>query len=154
MMEILTKYDNLLYAVHVKSQDPNTPDQHAGDIGLRGQATGPVLPPPPPASSNETDLNKPVNLRVIGYSFFQAARGKGYATEANLALIAAYKKYRAQFPEELSYIEAGVDKDNPESIRVLKKLGFVQVGWKEETEPIFLGGKWRGPGYWIYGLYI
>jgi RimJ/RimL family protein N-acetyltransferase len=153
MIEVLTKLDNLFYAIHVKSTDGESEDKHIGSVSLRKQADGPVLPPPRPAAA-EAEESKGLNLRVLGYALFERGRGKGYATEAGAALIAAHKKYRGQFPDELSYIEAGVDKDNRESIRVLEKLGLNKVGWKEVTEPVFLGGAWRDPGYWIYGLYV
>lgn len=99
----------------------------------------------------------PLDLRVIAYSFFLQHRGKGYATEAGKALIDEYARSVAkekERDEKTFYIEAGVDKDNPESIHVLNKLGFRKVGWKDDKKPIFLNKQWRDPGYWIYGLYI
>jgi hypothetical protein len=36
----------------------------------------------------------------------------------------------------------------------LEKLGFKKLGWKHEEEKVFLNGAWRGPGYWVYGLFV
>jgi hypothetical protein len=55
---------------------------------------------------------------------------------------------------EKAYVEAAVDEDNPGSIKVLEKLGFKKLGWKHEEEKVFLNGAWRGPGYWVYGLFV
>lgn len=171
MLEHRSKYDNWFYACFVKNPDSKgtelDPGDHAGSVSLRLQASGPTLPPPPsfdPDSGREglhpstaSPANKPIDLRAIGYAFFAQHRGKGYATEAGKAMLAEYARSVAEEKakgERLFYVEAGVDKDNPGSQHVLKKLGFREVGWKEEKEPVFLNGQWRDPGYWIYGQYV
>lgn len=175
MIQQLTIYDNMLYAIHVKpdpasdvSSDPTSSGVLVGNVGLRLQHDGPTLPPlSPPNSapallSTDADTSaftstESLNFRVMGYSFFESAWGKGYATEAGSALIASYAAFRATAKEtegELSYIEASVDQDNPASMKVLVKLGFKEVGLKTAPEKVFLAGEWRGPGYWIYGQYV
>lgn len=91
MVEHMTKYDNIFYAVHAKdSSNPEGVGEMVGSVSLRLQSHGPSLPPP-----NFTS-EKPLNLRVIGYALMEAGRGKGYATEANRAMISAYSEYRKQ----------------------------------------------------------
>ncbi|KAH7394570.1 GNAT domain-containing protein [Pyrenochaeta sp. MPI-SDFR-AT-0127] len=128
--------------------------EHVGSVSLRRQEGGPTLPPP---NLDIDDVSKSVNLRVIGYAFFKQHWGKGYATEAGRALVDAYTRSVAEEMakgKELFYLEAGVDEGNPGSENVLQKIGFQKVGWKEETESVFLAGEWREPGYWIYGKYL
>lgn len=171
MIEHLTKYDNMFYAVFAKPNAnqgvevegvPGGVGEHLGSASLRRQVAGATLPPlKEEDGENEGNESggkgKDVDLRVMGYALFEAARGKGYATEANIGLLQAYAASVAEEKakgEKKFYVEAGVDKDNPGSQAVLHKLGLKKVGWKEEKEPVFLNGAWRDPGYWIYGLYV
>lgn len=171
MLEHRSKYDNIFYSCFVKTPTSKgteaDPGNHAGSISLRLQASGPALLPPPcsDVSPDEENLDtakasptaRPINLRVIAYAFFKQHQGKGYATEAGQALLDEYARSVAEDKvkgEQLFYVEAAVDKDNPGSQRVLQKIGFRKVGWKEEKEPVFLNGKWRDPGYWVYGQYV
>jgi RimJ/RimL family protein N-acetyltransferase len=123
--------------------------------------------PPPPAinkaarnSSQHSTQTPTINFRVLGYAFFETAWGKGYATEACTALIDAYKSSlqtqstHTHKKPVLNYIEACLHPDNVGSIRVLEKLGFERVRWGDEPEPVFYAGKWREPGYWVYGMYV
>lgn len=158
MLEHRTKYDDIFYSVFAKTSTSKTteedPGDHVGSVSLRRQLDGPVLPPP---SLDTNSDSKSINLRVIGYAFFKQHWGKGYATEAGRALIGAYTNLVAEEMakgKEVFYLEAGVDEDNPGSQNVLQKIGFSKVGWKEEAEPVFLAGKWREPGYWVYGMYL
>jgi RimJ/RimL family protein N-acetyltransferase len=57
----------------------------------------------------------------LGYILHPSAWGKGYATEAVAAFIQHFWKARP----DLHTIEARVDEENTESIRVLVKSGFV-----------------------------
>lgn len=177
MTKQMTEMDNILYAVFVKSDtseaDPSNPGELVGNVGLRLQKEGPYLPPSPPPQDSTFAVLKPetaapgstpgeapaksLNLRALGYAYFQSAWGKGYGTEAGRAVIDAYAASIAEKQkegEETFYIEATWDKDNPASKKVLTKLGFFEVGWLVETEPIFLAGAWRDPGQWIWGLYL
>lgn len=174
LIEHLTKNDTLYYCCFSKTPTgegtETDPGEQVGLVSLRRQAGGPVLQPPAsfsepldqmagaePNDNTWTGSSLPLNLRAIAYAFFQQHRGKGYATEAGKALIEEYARSVAEEKrkgEEIFYIEAGVDADNPESLHVLKKLGFRKVGWKEEKEPVFLNKQWREGGYWIYGLYV
>lgn len=159
MIEHRTKWDNLFYAVFAKPDGregtASDPGVHVGSASLRRQPAGPTLPPFEPAKA--TDRGKPLNMRAIGYALYKAHWGKGYATEANKAMLNAYMdsiQVEKAKGEELFYLEAGVDEGNPGSQSVLKKIGFKEVGWKTETEPVFLGGEWRHGGYWILGQYM
>lgn len=158
MLEHRTKYDNHFYAVFSKHTDgcvtDDNPGLHVGSVCLRLQPTGPTLQPPSPPT--EEGCEKPVNLRVAGYAFFKEHWGKGYATEANRAMLDAYATSVAeekQKGKQTFYVEAAVDEGNPGSRAVLEKIGFRKVGWKE-AEPVFLAGEWRHGGYWVYGQYV
>lgn len=139
--------------------------EHVGSVSLRLQPTGPTIPLPASASGLAPPITN--NMRVLGYAFFTSAQGKGYATEACHALLNAYAAFASSPPSPSShhhseegkakgkhYVEAAVDEDNPGSIKVLEKLGFEKLGWKHEEEKVWLNGAWRGPGYWVYGLFV
>jgi RimJ/RimL family protein N-acetyltransferase len=64
----------------------------------------------------------------IGYAIVPAARGKGYATEATLAMVA----YGFSDPRVLT-IEAETFPNLPASIRVLEKAGFARVRSQGES---------------------
>lgn len=106
-----------------------------------------------------------LKVRVLGYALFAGFEGRGYGTEGCRALIEGYKGAVGEFrtrvggekeggKEVVFYIEAGVDVDNPASQGVLRKLGFRTVGMKVEKEKAWLNGGWKGPGWWITGLYL
>ena len=156
--------------------------EHIGSVSLRHQALGPELPPPRTfEGAEEVGTGKPLgadefqkreeglqdlelNLRVLGYALFEKFHGKGYVTEAIRGLIAGYEGAIEEWKacegklrdgkEVVFYVEAGVDQDNPGSQKVLRKLGFRTVGLKIEKEKTWLNGGWRGPGWWITGLYL
>lgn len=167
MISQLTKTHLLFYAVfatpangeEVLQHEGDVPlGEHLGSVSLRRQPSGPTLRPPllsPTAAS--LSPQSMTDLQVLGYAFFEAARGKGYATEANRALLDAYAAAVAAekaMGEKPFYVEACVDEGNPGSKAVLRKLGFKEVGWKEEEGTVFLGGEWREAGYWVWGLYV
>jgi RimJ/RimL family protein N-acetyltransferase len=63
------------------------------------------------------------NEREFGYWLARPSWGKGYATEAGLAFLGFL------FAEcGLDIIRSGVFHDNPASLRVQEKLGFVRIG--------------------------
>ncbi|KAJ4987616.1 hypothetical protein SVAN01_06929 [Stagonosporopsis vannaccii] len=110
-----------------------------------------------------------LQLRVLGYALFAHAHGKGYGTEACRGLLEGYagavKEWTASRQsgtnaereadkKAVFYVEAGVDQENPGSQHVLRKLGFRTVGLKIEKEKAWLNGAWRGPGWWITGMYL
>ncbi|KAF2637418.1 acyl-CoA N-acyltransferase [Massarina eburnea CBS 473.64] len=160
MREHETKFASLTYAIFEKTSTQGSahslPGKLIGNIGLRAQSSGPTLPPfPAPFASSIKDV--PLDLRSLGYQFFESAWGKGYATEAGKALVEAYRtamKENMEGGKEVFYLEGCWDEDNPASRKVLSKLGFTEVGWKEEHEKVFLGGQWRDGGYWVWGLYL
>ena len=59
---------------------------------------------------------------TLGYWFARRAWGRGYATEAGQALLAAH------FAQGAESVEAGYYDENPASGRVLEKLGFEPAG--------------------------
>jgi RimJ/RimL family protein N-acetyltransferase len=65
----------------------------------------------------------------LGYTIFPPFRGRGYATEAALALMRW-----AQEEHEISEFVASVAPDNQPSLSIVRKLGFVETGeqWDEE----------------------
>ncbi|KAF3032666.1 hypothetical protein E8E12_004161 [Didymella heteroderae] len=183
MMQHLAKYDNWFYAVFLRDGEASDGlGQHIGSVSLRHMAEGPELLPPAtfsgaeevgkgePLSSEEVLereaywASKVLNLRVLGYALFGSAHGKGYATEACKGLLDGYKESvekwkgsvegRKDSGKTAFYVEAGVDQENPGSQRVLRKVGFRTVGLKIEKEKAWLNGAWRGPGWWITGMYV
>jgi len=146
--------DTLIYCVFENASTENTPGTHIGSIGLRKQDSGPTIPP---LKRHAEDEGKELDLRILGYALFKSAWGKGYATEAAQGLLDAYAASVAQEKEKgdkVFYVEAGVDEENQGSWRVVGKLGFEKVGFRREEEAVFLGGKWRTEGYWVFGKYI
>ncbi|USP79181.1 hypothetical protein yc1106_06455 [Curvularia clavata] len=135
---------------------------HIGSVSLRLQPSGPVLSPYPALSqhnntSHQENLDQDLDLRVLGYALFPSAWGYGYATEANRGVLDAYAtavSAQKQDTRKKYYVEAAVDEDNLASEKVLKKLGFKKLGWKDEEEKVWLNGGWRGPGYWVYGMFV
>lgn len=183
MIEHMTKWDNWFYAVFLHDASrPDDLGQHIGSVSLRHVDKGPELPPPvmfdgaeevgqgEPLSSAEVAEREEywqthtLNLRVLGYAFFATAHGKGYGTEACKALLDGYAKSVQEWKgsedgkkdaeKTVFYVEAGVDQENPGSQKVLRKLGFRTVGLKIEKEKAWLNGGWRGPGWWITGMYV
>ncbi len=72
----------------------------------------------------------------IGYSIHNQYWNKGYASESIVALIdIAFKDL------ELHRLEAGIERYNIRSIRLIKKLNFRKEGLKKEM--VYLRGQWR-----------
>ena len=71
----------------------------------------------------------------IGFLFSRAVWGKGYATEALIAVL------RYGF-RELSFkaVRADVDPDNARSLKLLERVGFRRTGFAEKTFKI--GERW------------
>ena len=70
----------------------------------------------------------------VGYRLIPSARGRGYATDAVLAL--AYRL----FSEGVSRVIAEANPRNIASIRVLERAGFRHVGYKEKA--VEVNGVW------------
>ena len=88
-------------------------DEVLGSIGFFG--------PPQPASDGTPEVE-------IGYGLVEDARGRGYATEAVTAMVAAAETAGAR-------VRASVLPDNEASIRVLAKCGFTELrGSSEDGE--------------------
>jgi RimJ/RimL family protein N-acetyltransferase len=65
----------------------------------------------------------------LGYTVFPVYRGRGYATEAAVALMRWAQRERG-----ITHFVASVAPDNNPSLAIVRKLGFVQTGeqWDEE----------------------
>ncbi|KAK7181920.1 hypothetical protein DPSP01_009517 [Paraphaeosphaeria sporulosa] len=173
--EHLEKFDTILYMVFVRFSADGAelpfPGEVIGNVGLRTQADGASLPPfsracaapvsdqaptdPSKPPLSDLEVEKPLNLRSIGYSFLQKAWGKGYATEAARAVLEAYQEGTREVREkgdEVYYVEAIWGDGNPASGRVLGKLGFREIGYRKE-EKVWLAGDWRS-GYYVSGWYV
>lgn len=150
--EQLATMDNIIYVVFVKDgvdgKGAAYPGELVGNIGLR-KAAEPELP----VFAHPDGTVKTLNLRTLGYSFLQKAWGKGYATETAKAMLGAYVEgVKEKKDKEAIYIEAIWSPENVASGKVLGKLGFKQLGYKEE-ERVWLAGDWRY-GYNVSGLYL
>ncbi|KAF8159230.1 acyl-CoA N-acyltransferase [Crassisporium funariophilum] len=75
------------------------------------------------------------NGEEIGFIFNKAYWGKGYATEALKAIMKEFWNLNTSYAPLL----ADVDPRNEGSLRVLKKLGFEEVGRGEKTFETHLG---------------
>ena len=64
----------------------------------------------------------------IGYTIYEAFRGRGYATEAVRGLIGYARS------ERMNVVVASVAPDNEPSLAIVRKLGFVETGshWDDE----------------------
>lgn len=165
--EHFKKYDTITYIVFTRFSADGAelpfPGEVIGNMGLRTQAGGASLPPfsrasAAPASDQtpaDLEVERPLNLRSMGYMFLEKAWGKGYATEAGRAMLEAYHEGTREAREkgdEVYYVEAIWDDGNPASGRVLEKLGFREIGYKQE-EKVWLAGAWRC-GYNVSGQYV
>ncbi|NOR62681.1 MAG: GNAT family N-acetyltransferase [Rhodobacteraceae bacterium] len=79
----------------------------------------------------------------IGYAIGKTFGGHGYATEVLRAFLEKYTRIYA-----LKNVSAGVMNDNPASIRVLEKLGFMKTG---ERMHLVNGRREKAP-LWLYTL--
>jgi [ribosomal protein S5]-alanine N-acetyltransferase len=70
----------------------------------------------------------PSSAVEVGYTVFARFRGRGYATEAAVALLEWAEK------QGISHFVASVAPDNEPSLAIVRKLGFVRTGehWDEE----------------------
>lgn len=93
----------------------------------------------------------------LGYLFLPWSRGKGFATEAiRAAALEEYRKANSFWaPYKRVYVRAVVDSGNPESIRVLEKVGLEERGTHEwDGERVWLAGGWRDCQELVYGMYM
>jgi RimJ/RimL family protein N-acetyltransferase len=92
----------------------------------------------------------------LGYLFLPWSWGKGFATEAVRAVLEEYRKANSFWaPYKRVYVRAVVDSGNPESLRVLEKVGLEKRGTPEwEGERVWLAGRWRESRELVYGMYL
>jgi len=85
----------------------------------------------------------------LAYAFLPFAWGKGYATEAVMAVLEVCKKARHFWAPYMEVnVRAIVNEANPASLRVMAKTGMIELGvheWiaKADEEAVFLAGEWR-----------
>ena len=81
----------------------------------------------------------------VAYLFLPIGCGKGYATEALLAVFETCKTARTFWtPFSKLYIRSLVNAENPASLRVMEKTGMTKLGVYEWTgKAVFLAGRWR-----------
>ena len=136
-----------------------------GKVTLR-QLAAPFMPMPPPPSVSEGGMdtkdeaelspNVAIQTVMLGYMFLPKFWGQGYATESCKALLSHYRSSASKVDgPKLIYVEARVDSGNAGSLRVLEKLQFQKIGFKEMEGPkLFLAGAWRENGLLVYGRYL
>jgi RimJ/RimL family protein N-acetyltransferase len=99
------------------SRSITTEDVAVGSIGFIG--------PPQPAADGVPEVE-------VGYGLVEDARGRGYATEALTAMVAAAEAEGAR-------VRASVLPTNDASIRVLAKCGFTELrGSNEDGELVMV----------------
>lgn len=72
----------------------------------------------------------------LGWRFFKKTWGKGYATEAALALKDAIVQQASTDKAELNYVSALAVEDNLASIQVMKKIGMRLLKKYRHIDPI------------------
>lgn len=125
-----------------------------------------LLPDPPESSNSAAETKMPIvaqplvigkagiyDGKEIGFIFNKRHWGKGYAFEALDAIIKHFWMYPggrmeagctpatscAQASDSVETIKADVDPRNEASLKLLKKLGFVEIGYEERTFYTHLG---------------
>ena len=152
-----TKYQ-VIYAVHRILDNGSSPSDTSKDSQIIGLCTLKPNMTVPIHDHMTTKTNKETGvLRLeIGYQLLPEFWGRGYATEACIALLEACRLSRPHFaPFTSLYIDGVVSPDHPASMKVLEKAGLKQIGLnKWEGEPVFLAGGMRDPVVWIYGITV
>ena len=154
-----TKY-RVLYAIHRIRDDKANGifDSNSEDFETIGTCTlkpGMTVPIHDHMTTKTNEATGVLRLE-IGYQFLPEVWGKGYATEACIALLDACRKSNSHFaPYTSLYIDGVVSPDNPASMKVLEKAGLKQIGLNAwEGEPVFLAGAMRDPVVWVYGIKV
>ncbi|KAF9563562.1 acetyltransferase, GNAT family protein [Agrocybe pediades] len=96
-------------------------------------------PTTPTSSTSMTVIGKAglYDGQEIGFMFDRDYWGKGYAFEALDAIVKHYWAVKEDQPDAV--IKADVDPRNTKSLRLLHKLGFVEVGTAKNTFETHLG---------------
>ncbi|KAJ4333371.1 hypothetical protein N0V87_007662 [Didymella glomerata] len=148
----------IAYAVH-----ETLPDNTPRFIGLITIISLPDyhLPLPPhlviPKPQESTTL-----VTELAYSFLPSSWGRGYATESLSAVLNAVRSPTSSAfwaPWDKVWMRVIVNKRNPASMRVMRKLGgkgVVEKGLYEwKGEKIFVGGEWRTEDdLYIFGAWL
>jgi len=145
------------YTIHTPGTDEHSKEvtgkkEVIGQVSIRAKGTLPIAESLSIDDGPETGILK----MEIGYSLITTAWSRGYATEAVMATLSAFKRAESFWaPFKKIYIEAIVHPDNPASCRVLEKAGFRKVGLHEwEAERIVLAGALRENRVLVYGIWL
>jgi RimJ/RimL family protein N-acetyltransferase len=138
------KAHRIPYAVHERV--PHSPhSRFIGRVALRslGSASDLAIPP----SYFPATVSSPSTLVLeLGYSFLHASWGRGFATEAVSAVLAACRGAdRGVWGAcEKVYLRAVVNVENGASLGVVRKSGMEDLGaWIWEGEEMWFAGEWR-----------
>ncbi|TLD27932.1 hypothetical protein E2P81_ATG06278 [Venturia nashicola] len=138
----------------------NDPDQAVasktdlvGRVSFRTEKTFPNIPA---EFTVPTSVEKGVLSLEVGYRFLGSEWGKGFATEALVAVLEGMKsseKFLSPFTK--LYVEAMCSHENPGSIRVLEKVGMKSLGmYSWEGEKVFLNGAMRDTCVLVHGMWL
>lgn len=133
------------------------PSRFIGQVAIRslGQPNDLILPDAyvDPSTKDANVLNT-----ELGYQLLPRAWGKGYATEMLGAVFDAFKRADPSYwaPQKKVYLRSIVNEGNPNSSRVMNKVGMHDFGVWEWTGPeLFLAGEWITKSrICIYGKYL
>jgi len=123
-----------------------------GAVSFRPEMTFPL----PQHLTVDDSLGSGVLKMEIGYCLITSGWGKGYASEAVAAALAAFKRSREFWaPFEKVYVEGIVGPENVASCRVMEKVGLKKIGtFSWEGERIVLAGALRENIVAVYGTWV
>lgn len=115
-----SRVGNAIFIVLAPGDEGSTSWEPAGLVSLLSLDTSPM---PPSCQSKQKFVPE------LGYLFHPDYWGKGYATESIAAILNAYREEKLAIqPKEALDIRATVHMMNQASLRVVEKLGFVEIG--------------------------
>jgi RimJ/RimL family protein N-acetyltransferase len=152
------------YMVHLKKTSEEVSDvgpgeaapQSIGIISIRDCVTYGTPFSDALALPAETAERDAILSQELGYMLIPEAWGKGYCTEAVLAMINAYKENTAFWkPYRGLFLYVVVGTANSKSVRVCDRIGIKRRGiHRWEGEHVFLGGELQPPVVEVFGDYL